>query len=117
MTTLADGGGFNEYFNAGSPLAGGVLTLGNSNALGATTGGTIVQSGASLQMDGNLTVQIFRVLLENAASFYGSQMTAMDNASRNAGDVIKKLTLQMNRSRQASITKELIEIISGAEAI
>jgi len=65
----------------------------------------------------NLTVQIFRVLLENAASFYGSQMTAMDNASRNAGDVIKKLTLQMNRSRQASITKELIEIISGAEAI
>jgi F-type H+-transporting ATPase subunit gamma len=65
----------------------------------------------------NLTVQIFRVLLENAASFYGSQMTAMDSASRNAGEVIKKLTLQMNRSRQASITKELIEIISGAEAI
>jgi F-type H+-transporting ATPase subunit gamma len=65
----------------------------------------------------NLTVQIFRILLENAASFYGSQMTAMDNASRNAGDVIKKLTLQMNRSRQASITKELIEIISGAEAV
>ena len=65
----------------------------------------------------NLTVQIFRALLENAASFYGSQMTAMDSAARNAGDVIKKLTLQMNRSRQASITKELIEIISGAEAI
>lgn len=65
----------------------------------------------------NLTVQIFRVLLENAASFYGSQMTAMDSASRNAGDVIKKLTLQMNRSRQATITKELIEIISGAEAV
>lgn len=65
----------------------------------------------------NLTVQIFRVLLENAASFFGSQMTAMDSASRNAGDVIKKLTLQMNCSRQASITKELIEIISGAEAI
>ena len=57
------------------------------------------------------------MLLENSASFYGSQMTAMDNASRNAGDVIKKLTLQMNRSRQASITKELIEIISGAEAL
>jgi F-type H+-transporting ATPase subunit gamma len=65
----------------------------------------------------NLTVQIFRVLLENAASFFGSQMTAMDSASRNAGEVIKKLTLRMNRSRQASITKELIEIISGAEAI
>ncbi|MPZ34254.1 MAG: F0F1 ATP synthase subunit gamma [Rhodospirillales bacterium] len=65
----------------------------------------------------NLTVQIFRVLLENAASFYGSQMTAMDSATKNAGDMIKKLTLQMNRSRQASITKELIEIISGAEAV
>ena len=65
----------------------------------------------------NLTVQIFRALLENSASFFGSQMTAMDSASRNAGEVIKKLTLQMNRSRQASITKELIEIISGAEAV
>jgi F-type H+-transporting ATPase subunit gamma len=65
----------------------------------------------------NLTVQIFRALLENAASFYGSQMTAMDNASRNAGDMIRNLTLQMNRMRQASITKELIEIISGAEAV
>ena len=65
----------------------------------------------------NLTVQIFRVLLENAASFYGAQMTAMDGATKNAGDMIKRLTLQMNRSRQASITKELIEIISGAEAV
>ena len=65
----------------------------------------------------NLTVQIFRVLLENAASFYGSQMTAMDNATRNATDMIRRLTLQMNRMRQASITKELIEIISGAEAV
>jgi F-type H+-transporting ATPase subunit gamma len=65
----------------------------------------------------NLTVQIYRVLLENAASFYGSQMTAMDSATKNAGDMIKKLTLSMNRSRQASITKELIEIISGAEAV
>ncbi len=57
------------------------------------------------------------MLLENAASFYGSQMTAMDSATKNAGDMIKRLTLQMNRSRQASITKELIEIISGAEAV
>jgi len=65
----------------------------------------------------NITVQIFRVLLENAASFYGAQMTAMDNASRNAGDMIKRITLQMNRQRQASITTELIEIISGAEAL
>ena len=65
----------------------------------------------------NLTVQIFRALLENSASFFGSQMTAMDSATRNAGDMIKRLTLQMNRTRQASITKELIEIISGAEAV
>jgi F-type H+-transporting ATPase subunit gamma len=65
----------------------------------------------------NLTVQIFRVLLENAASFYGAQMTAMDNATRNSTDMIKRLTLQMNRTRQAYITKELIEIISGAEAL
>jgi F-type H+-transporting ATPase subunit gamma len=65
----------------------------------------------------NLTVQIFRALLENAASFYGSQMTAMDNATRNATDMIRRLTLQMNRMRQASITKELIEIISGADAV
>ena len=65
----------------------------------------------------NLAVQIYRALLENAASEQGARMTAMDNATRNAGDMIKRLTLQMNRSRQASITKELIEIISGAEAI
>ena len=62
-------------------------------------------------------MQIYRALLENAASEQGARMTAMDNATRNAGDMIKRLTLQMNRSRQASITKELIEIISGAEAI
>ncbi len=65
----------------------------------------------------NLAVQIFRALLENNAGFQGAQMTAMDNATRNAGEMIKKLTLQYNRSRQASITKELIEIISGAEAV
>ncbi len=65
----------------------------------------------------NLAVQIFRALLENNAGFQGAQMTAMDNATRNAGDMIKKLTLQYNRTRQASITKELIEIISGAEAV
>jgi F-type H+-transporting ATPase subunit gamma len=65
----------------------------------------------------NLTVQIFRALLENSASFFGSQMTAMDSATRNAGDMIKRLTLQLNRLRQASITTELIEIISGAEAL
>ncbi|BAF90124.1 H+-transporting two-sector ATPase gamma subunit [Azorhizobium caulinodans ORS 571] len=65
----------------------------------------------------NVAVQIFRALLENQASFYGSQMSAMDNATRNAGDMIKKQTLIYNRTRQAMITKELIEIISGAEAV
>ena len=65
----------------------------------------------------NLAIQIYRALLDNAAGFYGSQMTAMDNATRNAGDMINKLTLNYNRTRQANITRELIEIISGAEAL
>ena len=65
----------------------------------------------------NLAIQIFRALLENNASFYGSQMSAMDNATRNAGEMIRKQTLVYNRTRQAQITKELIEIISGAEAL
>jgi F-type H+-transporting ATPase subunit gamma len=64
----------------------------------------------------NISVQIFRALLENSASFYGAQMSAMDNATRNAGEMIRKQTLTYNRTRQAMITKELIEIISGAEA-
>jgi len=65
----------------------------------------------------NLSMQVYRALLENAASEQGARMTAMDNATRNAGEMIKKLTLNYNRSRQAQITKELIEIISGAEAV
>jgi F-type H+-transporting ATPase subunit gamma len=65
----------------------------------------------------NLAVQIFRALLENNASFYGAQMSAMDNATRNASEMIRKQTITYNRTRQAMITKELIEIISGAEAL
>ena len=65
----------------------------------------------------NISTQIFKALLENAASEQGSRMTAMDNATRNAGDLVDKLTINYNRSRQASITKELIEIISGAESL
>jgi F-type H+-transporting ATPase subunit gamma len=65
----------------------------------------------------NISVQIFRALLENTASFYGAQMSAMDNATRNAGEMIRKQTMTYNRTRQAMITKELIEIISGAEAL
>jgi len=64
-----------------------------------------------------VATQIFRALLENNASFYGAQMSAMDNATRNAGDMIRKQTIRYNRTRQAMITKELIEIISGAEAL
>ena len=64
-----------------------------------------------------VTVRVYRGLLENGASFYGAQMSAMDNATRNAGEMVKKYTLRYNRTRQAMITKELIEIISGAEAL
>ncbi len=65
----------------------------------------------------NIAVQVYRALLENNAGFYGSQMTAMDNATRNAGDMINRLSIQYNRQRQAAITTELVEIISGAEAL
>jgi F-type H+-transporting ATPase subunit gamma len=65
----------------------------------------------------NFAVQLYHALLENAAGFYGSQMTAMDNATRNAGDMINRLSIQYNRQRQAAITTELVEIISGAEAL
>ena len=65
----------------------------------------------------NVGVQIYRALLENAASEEGSRMTAMDNATRNAGDMINRLSIQYNRTRQAAITTELVEIISGAEAL
>ncbi len=65
----------------------------------------------------NISVQVFRALLENAAGEMGAKMSAMDNATRNAGDMINKLTMSYNRQRQAQITKELIEIISGAEAL
>ncbi len=65
----------------------------------------------------NISIQIFKAMLENSASEQGSRMTAMDNATRNAGDLVEKLSIQYNRSRQAAITKELIEIISGAESL
>ncbi len=65
----------------------------------------------------NIAVQIFRAMLENQAGFFGAQMNAMENSTKNAGDIIKRLTVTYNRTRQAAITKELIEIISGAEAI
>ena len=75
--------------------------------------GTILES----LLPQNISIQVFRALLENAASEQGARMSAMDSATRNAGEMIKKQTMQYNRSRQAMITKELIEIISGAEAL
>jgi F-type H+-transporting ATPase subunit gamma len=93
------------------------------------TDGTVPSVGASVEYEPdeeeiladllprNLSIQVFRALLENAASEQGARMTAMDNASRNAGEMIDRLTLTYNRTRQAMITKELIEIISGAEAL
>ena len=65
----------------------------------------------------NIAIQVFKAFLENSASEQGSRMTAMDSATRNAGDLVKSLTIVYNRSRQAAITKELIEIISGAESL
>jgi F-type H+-transporting ATPase subunit gamma len=65
----------------------------------------------------NISTQVFKAFLENSASEQGSRMTAMDSATRNAGDLVKSLTIVYNRSRQAAITKELIEIISGAESL
>jgi F-type H+-transporting ATPase subunit gamma len=90
---------------------------------GAGEGGAVVEYEPSEEailadlLPRNVAVQVFRALLENAASEQGARMTAMDAATRNAGDVIGRLTLTYNRTRQAAITKELIEIISGAEAL
>jgi len=99
-------------------------TLGTGNGAGAVEASTVnyeyEPSEEAILADllpRNISVQIFRALLENLASFYGAQMSAMDNATRNAGEMIGKLTLSYNRQRQAQITKELIEIISGAEAL
>ena len=88
-----------------------------------TVGGAIYEFEPSEEeiltelLPNNLAVQIYAALLENAASEQGARMTAMDNATRNAGDMIDRLTVTYNRTRQAAITKELIEIISGAEAL
>ncbi len=83
------------------------------------TGGTSYKENEILDdlLPRNISTQIFKAFLENAASEQGSRMTAMDSATRNAGDLVDKLTITYNRSRQAAITKELIEIISGAESL
>ena len=95
----------------------------STTAAPATTGGAAVEyepDEESILADllpKNVAIQLYSALLENQAGFYGSQMTAMDNATRNAGDMINRLSIQYNRQRQAAITTELVEIISGAEAL
>jgi F-type H+-transporting ATPase subunit gamma len=96
---------------------------GAAEAASAALGGAIYEFEPSEEeilaelLPNNLAVQVYTALLENAASEQGARMTAMDNATRNAGDMIDRLTMNYNRTRQAVITKELIEIISGAEAL
>ena len=103
-----------QIIPASAPAAGGQEAAGAASAYEyEPDAGAILES----LIPRNISVQIYRALLENQASFFGAQMSAMDSATRNAGDMIKKLTLKYNRQRQANITRELIEIISGAEAL
>ena len=107
------------------PVTQQIIPVSMPESAGAATGG--VEAAVEYEpeeeeilaelLPRNVAVQIFRALLENAASEQGSRMTAMDNATRNAGDMINRLTIQYNRTRQAAITTELVEIISGAEAL
>ena len=99
------------------------LQMPASEAVSATTSAAAVEYEPDEEtilaelLPRNIAIQVFRALLENAASEQGSRMTAMDNATRNAGDLINRLTIQYNRTRQAAITTELVEIIAGAEAL
>src|SRR4051794_5329760 len=100
-----------------------VIPFAPSAAAQADTGGAVYEFEPeeeeilSALLPNNLAVQIYAALLESSASEQGARMTAMDNATRNAGDMINRLTITYNRTRQAVITKELIEIVSGAEAL
>jgi F-type H+-transporting ATPase subunit gamma len=103
-----------------APLIPAAVPTANDNAADDAQGYEVEPDDGTLLdrlLPRNLAVQIYAALLENHAGFYASQMTAMDSATRNAGEMIKKLSLSYNRARQANITKELIEIISGAEAV
>ncbi|MEX1110019.1 MAG: F0F1 ATP synthase subunit gamma [Dongiaceae bacterium] len=99
------------------------LPVPEENSAGPELGGAVYEYEPDEQdlladlLPRNVAVQVFRAMLENAASEQGARMTAMDSATRNAGDMINRLTINYNRTRQAYITKELIEIISGAEAL
>jgi F-type H+-transporting ATPase subunit gamma len=114
---------FNSVMNqtaTTAPLIPAALSTANDNAADGVQSYEVEPDDGTLLdrlLPRNLAVQIYAALLENSAGFYASQMTAMDSATRNAGEMIKKLSLSYNRARQANITKELIEIISGAEAV
>jgi F-type H+-transporting ATPase subunit gamma len=105
------------------PTALQIVPVKVANAAGGSAAGAVYEYEPSEEeiladlLPRNIAVQVFRALLENAASEQGARMSAMDSATRNAGDMINRLTLNYNRQRQAQITKELIEIISGAEAL
>jgi len=134
VLTLFDAGGFDScsiIFNRFQSAMTQIVTVQQlvPFAQPASAGAPVPQGGAIYEFEPeeeeilaellprNLSVQVFRALLENAASEQGARMSAMDNATRNAGEMIRKQTLTYNRTRQAMITKELIEIISGAEAL
>ena len=99
------------------PMSSVVSTLSSSGADAAVEYEPEEEDILAALLPRNVAVQVFRAMLENAASEQGSRMTAMDNATRNAGDMINRLSIQYNRTRQAAITTELVEIISGAEAL
>ena len=118
---------FNEFKNAASqrPVAERLLPVATDGATGGSSapidlGDPILKPSASELaadlLERNLPMQVFRIMLESQAGEHGARMSAMENATKNAGDMIRKLTLQYNKQRQAGITKELLEIISGSEA-
>jgi F-type H+-transporting ATPase subunit gamma len=132
VLSLYDGGGFDVctiIFNRFRSVITQIVTVQQLIPFAPAGGGSEAAGGAVYEFEpseeeiltellpNNLAVQIYTALLENAASEQGARMSAMDNATRNAGDMIDRLTLNYNRTRQAVITKELIEIISGAEAL
>jgi F-type H+-transporting ATPase subunit gamma len=132
VTAMLDEGGFdvcslvyNRFRSVVSqqPSAQRLIPAPLPEAAASGTGGALYEFEPSDEeilarlLPQNLAIQIYRALLESNAGFFGSQMAAMDNATRNAGEMINKLTLNYNRTRQANITRELIEIISGAEAV
>jgi F-type H+-transporting ATPase subunit gamma len=120
VVVYVDEGSSVAVYEDGQPVYDGAARVGEAVDTGASAPYEYEPGEAEILatlLPRNISVQVFRALLENAASEQGARMSSMDNATRNAGEMIKKQTIIYNRSRQAMITKELIEIISGAEAL